>query len=154
MAATAEALRAAGLPVEVVGLGGLLDEPEIADLVATLRILVDPTAGAAAIRLLTGARWQLGVADLEALAQRAQGTGPAGRSTGTDGAAGTGRDAVRAAVAQALSGEDIDSWCLVDAISDPGPPGELFAGGPSAVDQIRRRTCAGCGRGWANRCRI
>ena len=45
---TAEALRAPGLPVEVVGLGGLLDEPEIADLVATLRVLVDPTAGAAA----------------------------------------------------------------------------------------------------------
>ena len=85
MAATAEALRAAGLPVEVVGLGGLLDEPEIADLVATLRILVDPTAGAAAIRLLTGARWQLGVADLEALAQRARDTGPDGRPPATAG---------------------------------------------------------------------
>ena len=72
MAATAAALRAAGLPVEVVGLGGLLDEPEIADLVATLRVLVDPTAGSAAIRLLTGARWRLGAADLEALAQRSR----------------------------------------------------------------------------------
>ncbi len=121
MPATAEALRAAGLPVEVVGLGGLLDEPEIADLVATLRILVDPTAGAAAIRLLTGARWQLGVADLEALAQRARTLVRQAHLPGP--AAGTGRDAVRAAVAQALSGEDIDSWCLVDAISDPGPPG-------------------------------
>ena len=127
MPATAEALRAAGLPVEVVGLGGLLDEPEIADLVATLRILVDPTAGAAAIRLLTGARWQLGVADLEALAQRAralikQANPPAP-------ATGSGRDAVRAAVAQAFSGEDIDSWCLADAISDPGPPGNYSAQG-------------------------
>ena len=72
MADTADALRDAGLPVEVVGLGGLLDEPEIGDLVATLRILVDPTAGPAAIRLLTGARWQLGAADLEALAARAR----------------------------------------------------------------------------------
>ena len=39
------------------------------------------------------------------------------------------RDAVRAAVAQALSGEDIDAWCLVDAISDPGPPGDYSAEG-------------------------
>jgi DNA helicase-2/ATP-dependent DNA helicase PcrA len=39
------------------------------------------------------------------------------------------RDAVRDAVAQALSGEDIDSWCLVDAISDPGPPGDYSAAG-------------------------
>lgn len=72
MADTADALRSAGLPVEVVGLGGLLDEPEIADLVATLRVLVEPTAGAAAMRLLTGARWQIGAADLEALATRAR----------------------------------------------------------------------------------
>ncbi|MEP6561127.1 MAG: ATP-dependent DNA helicase [Nakamurella sp.] len=119
MAATAEALRAAGLPVEVVGLGGLLDEPEIADLVATLRILTDPSAGAAAIRLLTGARWQLGAADLEALAQRARSL--ATRPAAAVGSGAPGSDAVRAAVAEALSGEDIDSWCLVDAIFDLGP---------------------------------
>ncbi len=119
MAATADALRAAGLPVEVVGLGGLLDEPEIGDLVATLRVLVDPTAGAAAIRLLTGARWRLGIADLEALSQRARELVRLGRPAPAPGR--SGRDSVREAVAQALSGEDIDAWCLVDAISDPGP---------------------------------
>lgn len=119
MPSTAEALRSAGLPVEVVGLGGLLDEPEIADLVATLRILVDPAAGAAVIRLLTGARWQLGAADLESLAQRARALVRQAQLPSEP--TGSGRDAVRAAVAQALSGEDIDSWCLVDAISDPGP---------------------------------
>ena len=119
MAATADALRAAGLPVEVVGLGGLLDEPEIGDLVATLRVLVDPTAGAAAIRLLTGARWRLGIADLEALAQRARELVRQSRPVSAPGR--SGRDSVREAVAQALSGEDIDAWCLVDAISDPGP---------------------------------
>ncbi|MET0865058.1 MAG: ATP-dependent DNA helicase [Nakamurella sp.] len=127
MPATAEALRAAGLPVEVVGLGGLLDEPEIADLVATLRILTDPTAGAAAIRLLTGARWQLGAADLEALAQRARALTT--RPEPAPAVGQPGAQAVRAAVAQALSGEDIDTWCLVDAIFDPGPANQYSAEG-------------------------
>ena len=127
MAAMADALREAGLPVEVVGLGGLLDEPEIGDLVATLRVLVDPSAGAAAIRLLTGARWQLGTADLDALARRARELVRAEKPIVST--AGSDRDAVRTAVAQALSGEDIDSWCLVDAISDLGSPGEYSVEG-------------------------
>ncbi|HVW40159.1 MAG TPA: ATP-dependent helicase, partial [Amycolatopsis sp.] len=37
MADVAAALRAVGLPVEVVGVGGLIDEPEVADVIATLR---------------------------------------------------------------------------------------------------------------------
>lgn len=67
----ADALLAAGLPVEVVGLGGLLTTPEIVDVVATLRVLVQPDAGTAVARLLTGARWRLGPADLAALHRRA-----------------------------------------------------------------------------------
>jgi DNA helicase-2/ATP-dependent DNA helicase PcrA len=46
------------VPVEVVGLGGLLAVPEVADLRATLQVLDDPTADAALLRLLTGARWR------------------------------------------------------------------------------------------------
>ncbi len=72
MDAVATALRARGLPVEVVGLGGLLDTPEVRDLVSALRLVADPLAGPAAARLLTGARWRLGVADLAALWQRAR----------------------------------------------------------------------------------
>ncbi|MDT7551984.1 MAG: ATP-dependent helicase UvrD/PcrA, partial [Pseudonocardiales bacterium] len=56
MDAIAGALRARGLPVEVVGLGGLLDTPEVRDLVSALRLVADPLAGPAAVRLLTGAR--------------------------------------------------------------------------------------------------
>src|SRR4051794_3959642 len=63
----AEALTARGVPVEVVGLAGLLAVPEIADVVATLRLAADPTAGAAAMRVLTGPRWQLGGRDISAL---------------------------------------------------------------------------------------
>ncbi len=62
------ALRARGLPVEVVGLGGLLSAPEVLDLVAVLQAAHDPSRGDALMRLLTGARTALGAADLHALA--------------------------------------------------------------------------------------
>ncbi|WP_432564258.1 ATP-dependent helicase [Kineococcus sp. SYSU DK003] len=61
------ALREAGLPVEVVGLGGLLSTPEVADVVATLHVLHDPGRGDHLARLLTGARWRLGARDVAAL---------------------------------------------------------------------------------------
>ncbi|WP_243695154.1 ATP-dependent DNA helicase [Agromyces protaetiae] len=63
----ASALRRRGVPVHVLGLAGLLDQPVIADLVCALRVVHDPTAGAELIRLLAGARWRIGVADLAAL---------------------------------------------------------------------------------------
>jgi len=62
-----EAMRAAGVPYHVLGVGGLLAEPEIADLVSALRVLDDPDAGLELLRLLSGARWRIGVADLDAL---------------------------------------------------------------------------------------
>jgi hypothetical protein len=58
--------------VEVVGLGGLLHLPEVADIVATLEVLDDPTANAALLRLLTGPRWRIGPRDLVLLGRRAQ----------------------------------------------------------------------------------
>lgn len=65
--AVEKALRERGVPVEVVGLGGLLHRPEVADVVATLRVLHDPLRGEALVRLLTGPRWRLGPRDLVAL---------------------------------------------------------------------------------------
>ncbi len=56
-----------GIPYEIVGLGGLLDTPEIVDLVATLRVLADPGRSDSLMRLLAGARWRIGAADLMAL---------------------------------------------------------------------------------------
>ena len=71
-----------GIPYEIVGLGGLLDTPEIVDLVATLRVLADPGRSDALMRLLAGARWRIGPADLMAfndwsrfLAKRRSGPG-------------------------------------------------------------------------------
>jgi DNA helicase-2/ATP-dependent DNA helicase PcrA len=66
-----QALEIAGVPVEVVGLGGLLDAPEVADLVAVLRVLYDATANSDLVRLLTGPRWRIGLRDLDAMGRRA-----------------------------------------------------------------------------------
>lgn len=63
------ALRSRHLPVEVVGVGGLLLTPEVADLRATLDVLVNPEAGNALMRLLAGARWRIGPHDLVVLSR-------------------------------------------------------------------------------------
>ncbi|GGH59737.1 ATP-dependent DNA helicase [Rothia aerolata] len=52
------------VPCQIVGLGGLLDTPEVIDVVSTLRVLADPGRSDALMRLLAGARWRLGVSDL------------------------------------------------------------------------------------------
>ncbi len=66
------ALVARDVPVEVVGLSGLLDLPEVADLVAVCEVLDDPTANAALVRLLSGPRWRIGPRDLALLGRRAR----------------------------------------------------------------------------------
>ncbi|MFI8191095.1 UvrD-helicase domain-containing protein [Streptomyces sp. NPDC085946] len=66
------ALVARDLPVEVVGLSGLLHLPEIADLVAVCEVLQDPGANASLVRLLTGPRWRIGPRDLALLGRRAR----------------------------------------------------------------------------------
>lgn len=107
----AEAIRARGLPVEVVGLAGLLSVPEVADLVAMLRLIQEPTAGAAAMRVLTGPRWRLGAADLAALWRRATELARPERPSGP----------ASAAEIAAAAGPDSDTACLADALADPGP---------------------------------
>jgi len=68
----AEVLRAHGVRAHVLGLGGLLSTPEVADVVSVLRVVHDPTAGSELVRLLSGARYRLGARDLQALAEVAR----------------------------------------------------------------------------------
>jgi DNA helicase-2/ATP-dependent DNA helicase PcrA len=131
MDAIATALRARGLPVEVVGLGGLLDTPEVRDLVSALRLVADPLSGPAAVRLLTGARWRLGVADLAALWQRAREVVPGiptrpGPLTPAELALG------------ALPGEQAVQAGLVDALDDPGPPQRYSPAGFARITRLTR----------------
>jgi DNA helicase-2/ATP-dependent DNA helicase PcrA len=64
-----EALEQRDVPVEVVGLSGLLETPEIVDLVSTLRVVADPGANVALARLLLGPRWRIGHRHLVRLAR-------------------------------------------------------------------------------------
>jgi DNA helicase-2/ATP-dependent DNA helicase PcrA len=141
------ALEARGIPVEVVGLGGLLTVPEVADIVATLRVMHDPAAGDALARLLTSPRWRIGPADLVALGRRARqlARGPApGRPAvsadavprpamsgeagpGRPGQGGSGPDGSGAAGAgdaltSALADLTAEPGSLVEALDDLGSP--------------------------------
>jgi len=95
-----KALSDRDVPVEIVGLGGLLALPEIATVVALLRLAADDGDNPAAAQLVSGPTGGLGPRDMAALARRARqlrgDTGPAfGPSLGV-------------------------GVCLVDAIFDPG----------------------------------
>lgn len=65
--AIVDALRQHGIPVEVVGMGGLLTTPEVADVVSLLWAVQDPTRGDQLMRLLTRPALRLGAADLDGL---------------------------------------------------------------------------------------
>jgi DNA helicase-2/ATP-dependent DNA helicase PcrA len=134
----AEGLQAAGLPVEIVGLGGLLTTPEVVDVVATLRVLVQHDAGTALARLLTGARWRVGPRDLAALGERARRLGrqhaPAGPPVqgelfGTE-------------PAQAAPAPRSEPIGIVEALDDLGPPefysAEGYARMSRLADELRR----------------
>jgi DNA helicase-2/ATP-dependent DNA helicase PcrA len=148
------AIEAKGIPVEVVGLGGLLTVPEVADIVATLRVLHDPTAGGSLARLLTGPRWRIGPRDLVALGRRARSlayeardqppparqpsAGPpapepldeaASGGPGPAGGAGAGGNGVTLEdpLAQAVTDLTADPGSLVEALDDLGEAGAYSA---------------------------
>ena len=122
------ALEARGIPVEVVGLGGLLTVPEVQDVVATLRVMHDPAAADALARLLTGPRWRIGPRDLVALGRRArrlasQVTGPGRREEGQSPVSDVD------VMSQAVTDFTADPGSLVEALDDLGEPAAYSAAG-------------------------
>ena len=108
------------------GLGGLLDTPEVRDVVCTLRVLADPTDGAALLRLLTGARWRIGPRDLVALHRRARAiaSGPPPRWPADD-ERGDQPPTV------------LDEATLVEALADLGAGAGVLGGGLRAAARVR-----------------
>jgi DNA helicase II / ATP-dependent DNA helicase PcrA len=116
------ALEARGIPVEVVGLGGLLAVPEVQDVVATLRVLHDAGASDALARLLTGPRWRIGPRDLVALGRRARALASGeGDGRAVTRAAAVEQDA-QDALAEAVTDLTAETGSLVEALDDLGEP--------------------------------
>ncbi|MFT4189552.1 MAG: ATP-dependent DNA helicase [Aeromicrobium sp.] len=118
-----QALRAREVPVEIVGLTGLLVQPEVLDVLAVLDLLDDMTANPSLLRLLAGPRWRVGDRDLALLGRRARTIAEAWR-TG-DGPDAADLDAVLAAELERAT-EAVDSTevvSLAEALDDPGDGG-------------------------------
>jgi DNA helicase-2/ATP-dependent DNA helicase PcrA len=111
------ALTARDVPVEIVGLGGLLHLPEVMDMTATLRLIDDVTANPDLIRLLSGPRWNIGPRDLALLGQRAKELAGEHNPQPVD----DGDDLLLHALEQAVADVDpTDVVCLLDALDSPG----------------------------------
>ncbi|WP_445258224.1 ATP-dependent helicase [Nocardioides aurantiacus] len=109
-----DALTAGGVPVEIVGLSGLLRLPEVAEVVAVLTLLHDVTANPALLTLLTGPRWAVGPRDLRLLGERA--TEIAGRRGRADGPVSIARELTE--IADGI--DPAEAAALSDALADPG----------------------------------
>src|SRR4051812_19856847 len=110
-----DALTGSGVPVEIVGLSGLLRLPEVAEVVAVLHLLHDVTANAALLTLLNGPRWAIGPRDQRLLAMRAQELA-GGRRTAEVGSI----DDAMVAIADGVDPAELPA--LDDALADPGDP--------------------------------
>jgi DNA helicase-2/ATP-dependent DNA helicase PcrA len=118
-------LAAAGIPFEVVGLGGLLGVPEVQDTVATLRVMHDATASDALARILTGPRWRVGPRDLITLGSRAREL-----ATGIDDLADNRAEPTWAdALAEVVTDLTSEGGSLVEALDDLGEPDGYSAAG-------------------------
>ncbi|HEX3222153.1 MAG TPA: ATP-dependent DNA helicase [Nocardioides sp.] len=120
-----DALTARDVPVEIVGLSGLIRLPEVAEVVATLHLLHDVTANAALLTLLTGPRWAIGPRDLRLLGRRA-----AALAGGTAREAATLGDQL-IGIADGIDPAEIPA--LGDALDSPGD-GPYS---PEALDRFR-----------------
>jgi DNA helicase-2/ATP-dependent DNA helicase PcrA len=116
LSAVHEALVGRGVPVEVVGLGGLLALPEVVDVVSVLQAVNDLTANAAMLRILTGPRYRIGPRDLALLANRARALAHAEQHKADP-------DDLVSALDAAVSGMDAtEVISLAEAVDDPGGP--------------------------------
>ncbi|MDR1852365.1 MAG: ATP-dependent helicase [Propionibacteriaceae bacterium] len=122
------ALGSQEIPAELVGLSGLLELPAVADVVAVLRLLDDPSDNPSCVRLLTSPRWAIGRQDLKRLGARARflkGEVPGGDSP---------QDLIARLNAPAES--------LLEAVGDPGK-GDPKLGDYSAAAKERLKAFAG-----------
>ena len=140
-------LTARDIPVEIVGLGGLLHLPEIMDITATLRLIDDVTANPDLIRLLTGPRWRVGPRDLGLLGRRARELARVARLQADEADAEPSSADVLSSLEQAVAEVDpTEVVSLLDALDSPGDAAyspearERFAQLSSELAWLRRHS--------------
>ncbi|MCO5293576.1 MAG: ATP-dependent helicase [Homoserinimonas sp.] len=117
------ALKEAGIEFHVLGLGGLLDEPEVVDLVCALKVIGDPASGAELVRLLAGSRWRIAARDLNALSRLA------GRLFARDHELKPREDSVLSAMRESIAeGESGSIVEALDFISRSRPDSPMLEG--------------------------
>ena len=104
MEPVAAELEEAGLPYTIIGLGGMLYVPEVADVRALLTVASDPERGDRVVRLLTG--FGIGARDLRALAALAR---ELTRTATESGKEGPGAHGDQAEVDSPLLSEALDT---------------------------------------------
>jgi DNA helicase-2/ATP-dependent DNA helicase PcrA len=121
-----EVLTAAGIPAQILGKQGLLRIPDIADVVAYLRVIHDPAANPSWVRILSGMRYRLGLRDIAHLGHRARELARVELDEGWE-----------AALLHAASGSDVvDVVALGEAIADPGDSGDLSAEARARIAEL------------------
>ena len=129
--------RSTAIPVEIVGLAGLLKLPEVVDVLAYARAANDPMASVALARILMGPRYRVGFKDLAVVAGWAKSKNYAWREEGGDD------EDTPFLFAEAL--EHLDE---IEGLSRRGPraPGDLprraacaAVGGAAARPRVLRR---------------
>ncbi len=135
-----KALRDSHIPFEIVGLQGLLAQPEVQDVVSLLEVVDDVTANPATLRLLTGPRWNIGPRDLALLGRRASQLSRSTRPTETE-------PSLAADLAHAVEGTDpTEIVALADALEDLGDLAysdaarERFAELAHLISSVRRHS--------------
>ncbi|HUP99046.1 MAG TPA: 3'-5' exonuclease, partial [Aeromicrobium sp.] len=134
-----KALRDAHIPFEIVGLQGLLVQPEVMDVVSLLEVVDDATANPAALRLLAGPRWNIGPRDLALLGRRASELAWRPRADDAD------ESSLASALAKSVEGTDpTEIVSLADALADLGDHAyspaarERFADLSRVIASVRR----------------
>nr|WP_221419513.1 ATP-dependent DNA helicase [Micrococcus flavus] len=136
-----DALDAAGLPYEVLGLSGLLSLPEVAEVLAVLHVLADPGRNDHLVRMLTGPRFRIGPADLELLHERARFVSRLRRRAAAHEPLPGPSDAALADADPVSAEEDADAPALLEALDSL--PGESTVwtgshGRPFSAEGLRR----------------
>ena len=143
-----DALTAAEIPVEIVGLKGLLALPEVAEVrrhAHPARTTSPPTPPL--LTLLTGPRWAIGPRDL-ALLGRAR---PRARRRAGRAAATTQRRSTRSSRARSRGADPTE---VAVAVRRAGRPGDLrlLRRGAASASPCWRPSCASCAATPASRC--